>query len=983
MKIVFWLDPKVGFDRNTPEILSSFADGLALRGYDVELLVQDQELDDYIVENVSKRIWYEEGSYEIIADVLISNRLENLLKEDLHQTCVQIWLALEEDITEPAQYFENYQLNNEIRVFTLFPKVKDELARAGIEGELIQPGLKLECFKINQLEREDRRITISLFNEHPEAIKAVLFGLEMARMALEPLKVRLIVDHNLEFKATFPIEVKVKPGLKERIQYYQDSDLFIHIPGDEKFSLLPLEVMALGLPLVLLTHPGVVSYAHDRNNCLMLKSLVPKEIALSILNVVKIGKIREQLKIQGPKTSQNYNLEQSLQNLEKLWETTSLLNRMKMKDLNFDANANRLIDLVIVNCNSGIQIRECLTSLREYTHEPHRIIVVDNNSEDESLEYLKKEEGICLILNQQNTGFAKACNQGILAGKGKYICLLHGDIQVTENWLSPLLEEIQKPEVGMVVPRKNKHSESLIEEQNPLSSDPTGGCVIIKRDNLNRVGLLDEKFYLHYENLDYSLRIQEKGYVVSYCSESVILHNNSSLYQIEEEDNLELRKHFYSQSEEYFEEKWGVLIQDKIPERIIDGIIILSLHPWQKKAQRTEAMVDYFARHGQKVVYVEPYCASLPPQSLGQNQYLYVLKGTGTIYHNLSNVGRRIDLMQELKTQIAEWGIENPILIVESPWWEPVIKHIENRLLIYTVPEILMKEEMENFQQLKEKFVDEEKSIVKDADLIIVASRLRLKELELYQDKLLYSPGGFYPTDLERFLQGHFTMPDELISFSGYRVGIIGTLDRYFPKQLLKKLAFQHPEVSFIFMGEITCNLNELKEIPNFYFLGNKGWDHLLDSIYFFDIMLYPYPDKGLNSYLDPYIVNYYLAMGKPVVAFKHQEIERFGQVVKNADDESEFIELVSQIIGQLTEEKSEEKIKERIHQVAGFGWEERFDDLYQRITVRVPILEIPCQLFIEDEFSNEREVPFIDFIKQLLRSWKKLRWGSKNEKSE
>ncbi len=987
MKIVFWLDPGVGFDRNTPEILSNFADELALLGYEVELLVQDQNLDDYMVENAAKRIWFEEGSHEILADVLISNRLENLFRNDLHQAGEKIWLALEEKLTTAINYFESYQLYDEIRVFTFFQRVKNTLAEAGIDGLLIQPGVQLEHLKVKPvIEREERRITIALFNDNPDVVRAVLQGVEMTRKALEPLYVRLIVDRKLELKVNFPVQVKIKPILEERIQYYKDSDLFIHISGDERFSLLPLEVMAVGLPLILYAHPSIKSYARDRENCLIVKELSPQEIALAILKIMKIGMVREQLKSNGPKTSPRYDIAQSLQALQRLWDTMPRLKEEKMNDFELD-DENPRIDLVVVNYNSDSQIRECLRTLREHTKVSYRIIVVDNNSEDESLEYLKKEDGISLILNHQNTGFAKACNQGILVGKGKYIALLHSDVQVTEGWLNPLLAEIRKSDIGMVGSRIINAEGQLKEDHfkkdsSQVSSYLTGGCLIIKRELLNKIGLFDEEFFLYHENIDYSYRIQEKGYKLSYCPGSTLLHTEDHCEEDEDgactQNRRELRKHFYSQSENYFEEKWGEFTLDRVPERRVDGIVVFSLHPWQKRVQRTEAMVDYFTRQGLKVVYVEPYCASLAAQDLGYGQYLYICKGNGTIYHNVSNVGRRIELTQELKIQLKEWEIVNPIFWVESPWWEPIIKHIEHRLLIYISPEILLREELVNYQQLKEKFSREEKLLLEAADLIIVASQLRLKEWESYQNKMVYSPGGFYPKDLERFLNGHFTMPDELIPLSGYKVGIVGTLDRYFSKHLLRELALKHPEVSFAFIGEITCNLEELREIKNLYFLGNKEWNNLLDCIYFFDLMLYPYPDKGLNSYLDPYMINYYLAMGKPVVAFKHQELEKFGQVIKKAEDEGEYRELTSQMISQLADEKGEERIRERIHQVVGFSWEDRFDDLYQEISVRIPVMEEPVQ-FLSEEPAEEKEDLFTSILKPILNYWRRLR-NLKNE---
>ncbi|AZR74446.1 hypothetical protein BBF96_14250 [Anoxybacter fermentans] len=968
MRIVFWLNGRAGFDQTISEILCNFADGLALKGYEVELLVSDEVLDNCSVKEAAKRVWFEEGNQQILADVLISNRLENLLRNDLYQAGERIWLALEEDLTETINYFENYQLYDEIKVFTLAKKIQDQLIWTGIDAMLIRPGLKLEKFKNKKSqERECRGITISLFDSQPEVLKMVLQGIEMTRNSLNRLEIQLITNQEFKINPNLPIKLKVRPSLEERIQCYEKSDLVLHIPGQERISLIPLEAMAAGVPVIVPQHPAVEEYVRHRQNSLVLSKLHPRGIAISILNIMKFGDTREHLKNMGLKTSLNYNLEDSLQKLEEFFGHRFSLNREveRVPSLNGE---EELLDIVIVNYNSGQEIRKCLASLRQYTCHPYQVIVVDNGSEDESLEYLKNEENITLIVNQQNIGFAKACNQGILVGKGKYILLLHSDIRVTDEWLEPLLAEIEKPDVGMVVPRLVKEGD----EEQPYQK---GGCIIIKRELLNRLGLFDEEFFLYYEDLDYSLRVREKGYRVSY-PESSILHKSKNFCL--NEDIRAKRDKYLTWSKNYFKEKWGTFLVDQFSERKVDGILFLSLHPWQKRAQRTEALVDYFTRRGQKVIYIEPYCSVSTVPSLEQNQFVYTFKGSGTIYHNLSNQGRRMEMMRELKDKLVEWEIYTPLLIVESPWWEPFIKHIEHRFLIYITPEILLGEDMESYRQIKEKFSQEEKSVLKAADMIIVASYKRTEELKNYKEKLIYSPGGFYPEDLERFLEGHFTMPAELVSLSGYKVGIFGVFNRYFPAHLLSELANQYPDVSFGFIGGITCDLGQLKDIPNLYFLGNKDWDTLLDWLYFFDLILYPYPDKGLNSYLDSYMINYYLAMGKPVVAFDHPELEQFGGVIRKASDDEEFLEMAIRTIYKLDEEKDEEKVRERIHRVRGNSWEDRLDDFYNQLKSQVPILEIPDLKISSEKIQEEKENPFARIFKQLLDSYQRLFRGHK-----
>lgn len=1030
MRIVFWLDPKVGFDWSTPEVLSNIADGLVQLGYEVEMLIENQILDDYRVKEATKRAWFAEGNQQILADVLISNRLDYLLRNDYHRVGERIWLALEEDLTAALNQFENYQLYDEIRVCTLYKKVKEGLEKAKIETTLITPGIDLERLKTGkEQERSMPGIVVGLFDSRPEVARSILKGVEMTQSTLPQLDIHILTDQEVEFNTSLSVRKRVNPSLEDRIQAYEKSDILIYVPGQERTALLPLEAMSKNVPVIMSKHISVQEYARHEKNCLLLERLTPRAVALSILNIVKMGQIREELKSNGLQSSQGYDLQLSILNFEKLWNRTTRMSMDSTYEPLSDPDGERL-DLVVVNRNSGSGIEEAITAIRNHTPEPNRLIVVDNGSKDDSIDYLKQEEGISLIVNQQNTGFAKACNQGILAGKGEYIVLLHSDLRVTEGWLELLLKEIRKPDVGLVTPNlllpeqsvnlktdtellvsgseADRDEEGLnpeemtvdeeslesVEERseteialkapskkqatlNPNSLFFEGGCIVIKRQLLNQIGLLDERYFLYNETADYALRVMEKGYQAIRSFNSNVIHDSQSKTN---EADREIWDKASAQSKSYFKKKWGDRLK-AVPNRKVDGILLFGLYPWQRRTHRTEAMIDYFTRQGQKVVYVEPYCSVSVAEDLGQGQYLYVFQGSGTIYNNLSNPGRQVEMMQGLKQQLTEWGVPSPLLWLEAPWWEPLVKQIEHRMLVYTTPESFLSEGLENYQQLKEKFHKEEIALLESADLILTSSQKNQQDLSAtYCEKVIYSPGGFYPTDLDRFLEGNYTMPDELTRLSGYKVGIVGNFNRYTPKKLITNLVKKHPAVSFVFVGDITCNLDELREISNLYFLGNKTWDHLLDCVYFFDLMLYPYMDKGLNSYLDPYLVNYYLAMGKPVVAFAHPELERFGPVVKQATDEDDFIQFVTESIQQLGEEKDAEKIRERIHQIRGFSWEERFDRLYDLIDSKVPMAYTAKRSVEKPEVLKDqketKEVFITGFWKQIQEGYKRLRSG-------
>ena len=96
--------------------------------------------------------------------------------------------------------------------------------------------------------------------------------------------------------------------------------------------------------------------------------------------------------------------------------------------------------IVILTYNNLDYTKQCIESIREYTkNEEYELIVVDNLSTDGTREWLSDQEDIIKILNEENKGFPKGCNQGIEISTGDNILLLNNDVIVTKNWLSNLI----------------------------------------------------------------------------------------------------------------------------------------------------------------------------------------------------------------------------------------------------------------------------------------------------------------------------------------------------------------------------------------------------------------------------------------------------------------------------------------------------------------------------------------------------------------
>ena len=152
------------------------------------------------------------------------------------------------------------------------------------------------------------------------------------------------------------------------------------------------------------------------------------------------------------------------------------------------------------------------------TDEPYEIIVVDNGSTDGSVEYLRAMPDVRLIENESNRGFPAAANQGMSVAAGKQVLLLNNDVVVTTGWLGRMLSALRGGDdsVGLVGPRSNFVSgpqqievayENIAEldgfawdfgkAQNGVMVEVSrlvGFCLLIKREVIDAIGLLDEQF---------------------------------------------------------------------------------------------------------------------------------------------------------------------------------------------------------------------------------------------------------------------------------------------------------------------------------------------------------------------------------------------------------------------------------------------------------------------------------------------------------
>ena len=248
-------------------------------------------------------------------------------------------------------------------------------------------------------------------------------------------------------------------------------------------------------------------------------------------------------------------------------------------------------DVIIPAHNNVGYTKKCIDSIFENTHFPnYRITIVDNGSIDGTVEYLKSlERRAQVIYNQENLGFANACNIGAKEAKGDYLVFLNNDTEVKEGWLTELVKSATEPEVALVGGKllypdgTVQHAGVVFDKIDGIAyhiyaghpgeavyvnrgrdfQAVTGACMLVKRDDFISASGFDEKYMNGREDIDLCITLGAMGKKIRYNPQCVVMHHESKSPGRKAHDAENIRR---------FAEKWaGQVKSDEDDYYIQDG----------------------------------------------------------------------------------------------------------------------------------------------------------------------------------------------------------------------------------------------------------------------------------------------------------------------------------------------------------------------------------------------------------------------------
>lgn len=216
-----------------------------------------------------------------------------------------------------------------------------------------------------------------------------------------------------------------------------------------------------------------------------------------------------------------------------------------------------MVSIITINYNGYKDTCELIDSLHRFEDDPYEIIVIDNASINNDAELLKnKYPDITVIASDKNLGFAGGNNLGLSQANGEYILFINNDITIDQPILRKMIQRMESsPKIGAISSKiKYEYKQDTIQYAGYMPMHPVrisnhiigynqkdkgqydeahataflhGACMLTSRKVLEKAGLMTDIYFLFYEELDWSLQLQNAGYETWYEPTVYVLHKES------------------------------------------------------------------------------------------------------------------------------------------------------------------------------------------------------------------------------------------------------------------------------------------------------------------------------------------------------------------------------------------------------------------------------------------------------------------------
>ena len=361
-------------------------------------------------------------------------------------------------------------------------------------------------------------------------------------------------------------------------------------------------------------------------------------------------------------------------------------------------------------------------------------------------------------------------------------------------------------------------------------------------------------------------------------------------------------------------------------------ILVFPVIDWHYRFQRPQQLARQLALKGHRIFYLSTTFESseLPEfnalESPAANVALVRLAvpdAHPNIYQDLLT-GTQRDLLSDAVSRLVDrYRLENPVAIVDLPFWRPLAETIPGCLVIYDCMDYHA-----GFSTNSPEMIEEETRLLERADLVVTTSAPLSEIVEETAPNLLIRNAG----EID-----YFSESPEIPAYASKLpvAGYLGAIADWFDIELLVACARRFPGWEFMLVGSTDhCDTTEARKLSNISFVGEVPYAEAAAWVHSFDVAMIPFRLTELTRCTNPVKVYEYLAAGKPVVATALPEVQLMSDVVHVADSHEAFMELLETAMG----ERHDAALADKRRQSAKpHDWKNRADRLDTAIRSAFP----------------------------------------------
>lgn len=482
------------------------------------------------------------------------------------------------------------------------------LEKFGRNAKYIPNGINHKIFRQDRKAEKEKSILFVGNPNHPlkgfQFLALAIKAIQNSPQRIENLKLNIVIGlHydavedfriNLEEELNCKVCISVKLSGAEIAGLMNKSGVVVCTSWYEGFSLPLLEAMACGTPVISTRNMGAESFCIDGYNSFLVNYGDLDRICRIIMLLLEGGYDLSELIQNALHTSLEFSEFNSVNTFITAFgemlnysfhkdNVDKLLGEYRLTNEELIRLQKPAVSIVIPVFNQLEYTKQCIDSINNTVNEKIELIIVNNASTDGTINYLNEYKSgkirLKIFNNNENLGFPAAVNQGILGSTGKYVVIANNDIVFTETWLERMISVAEsEPEIGIVGPVSNEVSGlqkdenakySTIEEMHKYAGvlrERNKGiyqnfprlaflCTLIKRDVIDTIGGLDERFSPgNYEDDDFCLRAQLAGFKTVIAKDIFIHHYGSKSFKA---DGVKKYADRLEKNKNIFIDKWG------------------------------------------------------------------------------------------------------------------------------------------------------------------------------------------------------------------------------------------------------------------------------------------------------------------------------------------------------------------------------------------------------------------------------------------